>query len=89
MIAKRVLKNSTFLSKHLVIRILTVRIGGFGKINFPNERLSPTCTIYFFYFFFQVVGPPCHLLNIVFHNLCKLIYFVTQTSFLFMNGIVI
>ena len=44
MIAKRVLKNSTFLSKHF-------RIGGFGKINFPNERLSPTCTIYFFYFF--------------------------------------
>ena len=34
MIAKRVLKNSTFLSKHLVIGILTVRIGGFGKINF-------------------------------------------------------
>ena len=53
MIAKRVLKNSTFLSKHLVIRILTVRIGGFGKINFPNERLSPTCTICFFYFFFS------------------------------------
>ena len=46
MIAKRVLKNSTFLSKHF-------RIGGFGKINFPNERLSPTCTICFFYFFFS------------------------------------
>lgn len=53
MIAKRVLKNSTFLSKHLVIGILTFRIGGFGKINFPNECLSPTCTIYFFYFFFS------------------------------------
>ena len=66
MIAKRVLKNSTFLSKHLVIRILTVRIGGFGKINFPNERLSPTCTIHFFYFFFQVVRPPCHLLKYCF-----------------------
>ena len=53
MIAKRVLKNSTFLSKHLVKGILTVRIGGFGKINFSNERLSPTCTIHFFYFFFK------------------------------------
>ena len=69
MIAKRVLKNSTFLSKHLVIRILTVRIGGFGKINFPNERLSPTCTIYFFYFFEATLSSIKILFFITFVNL--------------------
>ena len=72
MIAKRILKNSTFQSKHLVIGMLTFRIGGFGKINFPNERVSPTCTYVFSIFFTsrETILPSIKILFIIsFENL--------------------